>query len=292
MAVNIACTWATDSDVGELTAGYGLVVADECHHVPAAAFTDAVRQIPARRWLGLTATPYRRDKLDDLIYWQTGEVMHTITLPRGPDTVSPELALPGITLPGAAARPVLVLQVHHTAYCYSGEASPQAPGGMAAIYRDLAAYDRARQVTADVAAALDRGRNCLVLTQWVAHLDRLAQALRAMDYDPVALRGGMGARNRAAALGRLQPQPGGPPLLVVATGPYARGRLRLPGPGHPVPRRPGPVERTPAPVRRADPAPLPPQGHRRGPRLPRCPHRSPRGDAGGPRTWLHQPRLP
>jgi len=44
------------ADIGELTAGYGLVVADECHHVPAAAFEDAVRQIPARRWLGLTAT--------------------------------------------------------------------------------------------------------------------------------------------------------------------------------------------------------------------------------------------
>jgi len=31
----------------------------------------------------------------------------------------------------------------------------------------------------------------------------------------------MTATARAAALARLQPQPGGPPLLVVATGPYA-----------------------------------------------------------------------
>ena len=30
----------------------------------------------------------------------------------------------------------------------------------------------------------------------------------------------MGAKSRAAALARLQPQPGGPPLLAVATGPY------------------------------------------------------------------------
>ena len=35
------------------------------------------------------------------------------------------------------------------------------------------------------------------------------------------LRGGMGAKSRAAALARLQRQPGGPPLLVVATGSYA-----------------------------------------------------------------------
>ena len=56
-------TLSRRGDIAALTAGYGLIVADECHHVPAAAFEDAVRQIPARRWLGLTATPYRRDKL-------------------------------------------------------------------------------------------------------------------------------------------------------------------------------------------------------------------------------------
>jgi superfamily II DNA/RNA helicase len=76
-------------------------------------------------------------------------------------------------------------------------------------------------VIAHAATALSRGRNCLVLTNWTAHLDKLTGALRAMGHDPVVLRGGMGARARAAALARLQPQPGGPPLLAVATDPYA-----------------------------------------------------------------------
>jgi superfamily II DNA or RNA helicase len=75
-------TLARRDDIAELTAGYGLIVADECHHVPAAAFEDAARQVRPRRWLGLTATPYRRDKLDDLIAMQVGPVRHTITLPR------------------------------------------------------------------------------------------------------------------------------------------------------------------------------------------------------------------
>jgi len=93
---------------------------------------------------------------------------------------------------------------------------------MAAIYRDLAADDdRARQVAADVTAALARGRHCLVLTQWVAHLSKLTETLQEAGHDPVVLRGGMGARSRNAATARLTPQPGGPPLLVVATGPYA-----------------------------------------------------------------------
>jgi len=68
-------------EIAELTAPYGLVVVDECHHVPAVAFQQAVQQIPARRWLGLTATPYRRDQLDDLIALQLGPVRHTITAP-------------------------------------------------------------------------------------------------------------------------------------------------------------------------------------------------------------------
>src|SRR4051794_10809825 len=55
------------------------VLVDECHHVPAAAFEHAVWQIPARRWLGLTATPYRRDQLDDLISLHLGPIRHTLT---------------------------------------------------------------------------------------------------------------------------------------------------------------------------------------------------------------------
>ena len=93
-------TLSRRDDVAELTAGYGLIVADECHHVPAAAFEHAVKQIPAWRWLGLTATPYRRDKLDDLIAMQVGPVRHTIAFSRdaaGQDT------LLGTGRPSAAA---------------------------------------------------------------------------------------------------------------------------------------------------------------------------------------------
>lgn len=216
-------TLARRTDVAELTAGYGLVVVDECHHVPAAAFEDAVRRIPARRWLGLTATPYRRDRLDDLIAWQVGPTRHTDSPPRELDQYPgrQELALPDVAPAGTGTRPVPVLHVHPTDYRYGGEADPQAPGGMAAIYRDLAGNeDRTRQVVADVSESLASGRHCLVLTLWIAHLEKLADRLEAMGHDPVVLRGGMGARSRTSALARLQPQTGGPPLLVVATGPY------------------------------------------------------------------------
>jgi superfamily II DNA or RNA helicase len=199
-------------DVAELTAGYGLVVVDECHHVPAAGFEYAVRQIPARRWLGLTATPYRRDQLDDLIALQLGPIRHTMTQAR-PGTLSAPLS--GLPAPEPDLR------LHTTTFRYTGDIDPSAPGGIAAVYRQLIA-DAARndQILDDIVAALERERNCLVLTQWVGHLDLLDVQLRQRGYDPVVLQGGMGAKARAAALSRIDGKASGKPSLVVATGPY------------------------------------------------------------------------
>ncbi|HEX3613616.1 MAG TPA: DEAD/DEAH box helicase family protein [Sporichthyaceae bacterium] len=204
-------TLARREDVSDLTSGYGLVVVDECHHVPAAAFDMAVRQIPARSWLGLTATPYRRDQLDELIWWQLGPVRHEI-VPAEAGTLDEAREVP---------RPTPVLRVHPTSFRYGGDADPSAPGGIAAIYRDLVSdTTRVVQVVDDVVEALARDRNCLVLTQWKSHVEVLAAEMRCRGHDPTILVGGMGAKARAAALDRLAPREAGPPLLVIATGPY------------------------------------------------------------------------
>ena len=203
-------TLARDDDVASWTKDYGLVVVDECHHVPAAAFTHAVSQIPARRWLGLTATPYRRDQLDDLITLQIGPVRHTVARATRDTLTSVDAPVPDP-----------VLRVHPTSYTYDGDASPQSPGGMAAIYRDLVADDdRLQQIVQDVLAARERGRHCLVLTQWTSHLERLTAELSARGHEPVVLRGGLGTKRRRAALMQLQQPNAEDPLLVVATGPF------------------------------------------------------------------------
>src|SRR5581483_1189913 len=67
---------ARRDDIAEITADYGLVIVDECHHVPAVTFERAVRDIPAKRWLGLTATPYRRDGLQALMAMHCGPIRH------------------------------------------------------------------------------------------------------------------------------------------------------------------------------------------------------------------------
>src|SRR3954447_13353869 len=63
---------ARRDDVPSLTSGYGQIVVDECHNVAAAAYENSVTKIGAQFWLGLTATPVRRDGLGDLVLWQLG----------------------------------------------------------------------------------------------------------------------------------------------------------------------------------------------------------------------------
>ncbi|MFT4286086.1 TOTE conflict system archaeo-eukaryotic primase domain-containing protein [Nocardioides sp.] len=201
-------TLARRSDLAEKLGTYGQVIVDECHHVPAAAFETAVRAIPARYWVGLTATPYRRDGLDDLIGFQLGPVRHTFTH-ADPDT-----------LEGASTdRPRPVLIVHPTSFQLEEPVDFAIPGAIAAVHSALAEDEpRNKQILTDVVDALSRGRHCLVLTQRTGHVDHLAATLTARGFDPVVLKGGMGAKQRAAANERLKPTEDGPPLLVVATG--------------------------------------------------------------------------
>lgn len=201
-------TLARRSDLAVKLSAYGQVVVDECHHVPAAAFETAVRAIPARYWVGLTATPYRRDGLDDLIGFQLGPVRHTFAH-ADPDT------LEGAT----TERPRPMLKVHATSFRLEQQVDFSVPGAIAGVHSALA-EDAARneQILKDVTEALGRGRHCLVLVQRTGHVDHLATALAEQGHDPVVLKGGMGAKQRAAANERLVPADDGPPLLVVATG--------------------------------------------------------------------------
>lgn len=206
-------TLARKPDVATLLKSYGFVIVDECHHAPAAAFDHAIAQIPARRWLGLTATPYRRDKLDELIAFQLGPVRHTMDAGTGGGDQLPLRADKDEAL-------TLLLHVHETGYTYSGDADPSEPGGISAIYRDLLAdSERNATIADDVSEAMNRGRNCLVLTQWIAHLDLLARELQARGHHPVTLRGGMGLRAQRAAIAELEAEQS-KPVLVVATGPF------------------------------------------------------------------------
>jgi superfamily II DNA or RNA helicase len=181
-------TLARRDNVEDITADYGFVIVDECHHVAASAFFGVLSRIAARFWLGLTATPERRDGLEDLIYHQLGSHHETIDSPS-----TGQLPVDGSDL----LTPHPVLQLHPTEFQYRGDADPAAPGGMAEIYRALVADGtRLEQVVDDVLTASETGANILVLTTWVEHLNAITNQLQTAGKAVTVLSGGMKARER------------------------------------------------------------------------------------------------
>ncbi|MEZ5296547.1 MAG: DEAD/DEAH box helicase family protein [Ilumatobacteraceae bacterium] len=136
---------------------YGLIVVDECHHIPAVSFTTCMRAARTRRWLGLTATPYRRDKLEALIAFQCGPTRHEIK-------------------PAAVDGAALLRRdwiVHHTDLCdrRRRRSHPE-------VFR-LISTDEARtaQICRDVHDACSSSRTCLVLTQRTEHIGAIVNEL-------------------------------------------------------------------------------------------------------------------
>ena len=193
-------TVTRNDDVPALLDGYGLVLVDECHHVPAPTVERAIRSIDARRWVGLTATPQRPDGLKDIMVMQCGPIRHRIQ----PDV----------------DRLARTLRVHHTRLSVTDATDGLSRSELLALINATLVddTDRDQQVSQDIVDAMGRGRNCLVLTSRTEHVERLAATLRHAGFDPLVLYGSLATSKRNAVHYQLEQDDR--QLLLVATDRY------------------------------------------------------------------------
>ncbi len=76
--ITIALVQSLYKCVEEVAGQIGFLVVDECHRCPSRTFTEAVTGFDSKYMLGLSATPWRRDKLSKLIFWHLGDVHHEV----------------------------------------------------------------------------------------------------------------------------------------------------------------------------------------------------------------------
>jgi superfamily II DNA or RNA helicase len=188
--------------VDDVVAGYGHVIVDECHHVPAVSFERILSEVKARYLTGLTATPRRRDGLHPILEMQLGPVRFAV------DAKSQ-----------AARRPFdHRLVVRETAFT-GGTLDPAQ--GIQALYGALAGDERRnRLILDDVVQALEERRSPILLTERKDHLEHLATHLQPLVRHLVVLQGGMTPSERREVMARLASIPGDEPRLVLATGRY------------------------------------------------------------------------
>jgi superfamily II DNA or RNA helicase len=185
----------------ELFERYELVVVDECHHLPAVSFEACVRHAISRRWLGLTATPYRRDGLEGIITLQCGPTRYEITAKDATEA--------------SLVRRELI--VHETRSEMDEEEAASIHAVLGAIVDNQRRTD---QICTDIHDAVTAGRTCLVLTQRTDHIDAIVDRLAQLGDAALVLRGGLGKKARAAVTDAITSRQEGSGIVLVATGSY------------------------------------------------------------------------
>jgi superfamily II DNA or RNA helicase len=184
-------------DLESFFSKYGFIIVDECHHLPAFTFEACVKRAPVRYILGLTATPYRRDGLQEIITLQCGSIRYTMA-----------------PVEDAFSR---TLVVRETPFTYSEDGDPSIQDVFRSLVRDDA---RNELIRTDVCQALAHGRRCLILSHWKEHCELIAAGLRKQGKTPLVLSGTLGKKTRSAMLKSLQEAPADKELLIIATGQY------------------------------------------------------------------------
>jgi superfamily II DNA or RNA helicase len=188
--------------VSDLVAGYGLVIVDEAHHIPAVSFERVLSDVRARYVVGLTATPQRRDGHHPITQMQLGPIR--FREPSGSQA-----------LPRPFAHRLIVRETS-----FSADSLPDGTG-IQEIYAALAA-DQARNdlIFDDVVQRLEEKRSPILLTERRDHLEHFAQRLRGFARNLVVLHGGMRPKERRDVLARLATIPDDEERLLLATGRY------------------------------------------------------------------------
>jgi superfamily II DNA or RNA helicase len=191
-------------EVKEWVKNYGMVIVDECHHVPAFSFEQILKGVPAKYVYGLTATPTRQDGHHPIIFMHCGPIRYSVDARKQAEKRPFEhYVIPRLT---------------------SFRAPLEEEGKEPSIQRLYAAIaeneQRNQRIVEDVLRCFQNGGNALVLTERTAHVALLAAKLRESIHDVIALTGGKGVKETREALAKISAAPVDRALTLIATGRY------------------------------------------------------------------------
>jgi len=192
------------NEIREEIKHYGMVIVDECHHVPAFSFEQILKGVHAKYVYGLTATPTRQDGHHPIIFMNCGPIRYRVDARKQAEKrpfdhyVIPRLTNFRTAMDTAGKEPTIQQ-----------------------LYAAIAGNEgRNQRIADDVLRCFQKGGNALVLTERTAHVTLLAAKLREHIPDVISLTGGKGAKETRETLARISKAPADKPLTLIATGRY------------------------------------------------------------------------
>ena len=191
----------SDNEVKTFVKEYGMVIADECHHVSAVNFEQILKTVNARYVYGLTATPIRKDGHQPIIFMQCGPIRYSADAKAQMLSQSFErLLVPRFT----PFRPIAGSDLSYTKVAQQLAEDE---------YRNLF-------IVKDVIEVLKEGRSPIILTSRTSHVSILAELLKPHCPNVITLIGSESTKDKRQKMEHLQSIPSSEQLVIVATGKY------------------------------------------------------------------------
>jgi superfamily II DNA or RNA helicase len=202
--VAIMQSLVSGGEVKEFIRDYGMVIVDECHHVPAFSFEQILKNVQAKYIYGLTATPARRDGHQPIIFMHCGPVRFRADARKE-----------------ASRRPFEHLVIPRFTSFRAPIDREEQDMSIQEFYSRIATDEwRNQQIVDDAIRAHENGRNSLILTERTAQVELLAEKLHEHIREVITLTGGKGAKKTRQTLAKISATPAGEPLTLEATGRY------------------------------------------------------------------------
>lgn len=191
----------SEGEVKELVRDYGMIIVDECHHVPAVNFEKILSYANARLVYGLTATPSRQDGHHPIIFMQCGPIRYCVDAKEQAEKRD--------------FRHLLIPRFTSFRYASAGEKK------ISEIYMELAENaPRNNMIAQDVIKAVHNGRNPIILTERREHVMLLSDLLSSHCKNIIKLIGSDSAKEHKETMERLMSIPENESFIIVATGRY------------------------------------------------------------------------
>ncbi len=190
--------------VKDVVKKYGLVIVDECHHVPAFMFEQVLKYTDARYIYGLTATPVRADGKQESIFMQCGDIAYKTD---------------------AKEQAQKQLFEHFTVPRFTDFRLPLMPDGGYRSLNNLFAElcinkNRNKMIVDDVVKAVGDGRTPIVLTERTEHAKLLTDAIERRGVKAFMLIGKESTKIKREKLVALADTDKLDKFVVVAIGRY------------------------------------------------------------------------
>ncbi len=189
-------------EVKEIVRNYGMVLVDECHHVPAFSFEQILKNVSAKYVYGLTATPIRQDGHHPIIFMHCGLVRYKVDAKEQ-----------------AEKRPFEHYIIPRFTPFRKPVSQDEKEWSIGEIYSEISTSQiRNQLIVDDVINSVKEGRNPIILTERTAHVELFESELSKVLQNVIKLTGRMSVKDRKTELKRLSSIPADKNIVIVATG--------------------------------------------------------------------------